>query len=222
MMGGAPGVGGFASPPPSTPGLQYAGPPVSTQSAFASPPPSVGLQHSNTFPTARSSAHSPGVPVPSYPQSFVGGQGAQQYSTSRSGSMSFAPPPQDPNAHLYDHQVYGAAQAQAQSPPQYQPGSAVPVGGFSNYSYDQTQVQQQQQQQLQQQQLQQQHQRAGSEYDIHSQLYRPTEVEASSHHQKYAQKAMKNPGQRPRKMEDRAERLEGGMNRFLKKLERKL
>lgn len=89
---------------------------------------------------------------------------------------------------------------------------AAPVGGLSNYSSDQTQVQQQQQQ----------HQRAGSEYDIHSQLYRPTEVEASSHYQKYAQKAMKNPGQRPRKLEDRAERLEGGMNRFFKKLERKL
>ena len=133
--------------------------------------------------------------------------------------MSFAPPPQDPNAHLYDQQVYGAAQAQ--SPPQYQAGTTAPVGGFSNYSYDQTQVQQQQQKQQQQQQ-QQQHQRAGSEYDIHSQLYRPTEVEASSHYQKYAQKAMKNPGQRPRKLEDRAERLEGGMNRFLKKLERKL
>jgi hypothetical protein len=122
--------------------------------------------------------------------------------------MSFAPPPQDPNAHLYDQHAYGGAQAQA--PAQYQTGAAVPIGGFSNHSYDQTQAQQQQ------------HQRAGSEYDIHSQLYRPTEVEASSHYQKYAQKAMKNPGQRPRKLEDRAERLEGGMNRFLKKLERKL
>ncbi|OQE46739.1 hypothetical protein PENCOP_c001G08885 [Penicillium coprophilum] len=212
MMGAVPGVGGFTSPPPSTPGLQYAGPPVSAPPAFASPPPSVGLQHSNTFPTARSSLHSPGASVPSYQQSFVGGQGAQQYnSASRQGSMSFAPPPQDPNAHLYDQQVYGPAQAQ--SPPQYQSGAAVPVGGFSNYSFDKTQAQQQPQQQ---------HQRSGSEYDIHSQLYRPTEAEAGSHYQKYAQKAMKNPGQRPRKLEDRAERLEGGMNRFLKKLERKL
>ncbi|KAI2717715.1 hypothetical protein CBS147332_4595 [Penicillium roqueforti] len=203
MMGGAGVVGGFASPPPSTPGLQYAGPP-----SFASPPPSVG-QHSNSFSTASSS---PGMPVPSYSPSFIGGQGAQQYSSSRQGSMSFAPPPQDPNAHLYDQHVYGAAQAQ--SPPQYQAGPTVPIGGFSHHSYDQTQAQQQQQQQ--------QHQRFGSEYDIHNQLYRPTEVEANSHYQKYAQKAMKNPGQRPRKLEDRAERLEGGVNRFLKKLERKL
>ncbi|KAJ5615697.1 hypothetical protein N7537_000811 [Penicillium hordei] len=215
MMGGTGGVGGYASPPLSTPGLQYAGPPVAAPPTFASPPPSAGLQHSNSFSTTRSSVHSPGTPVPSYSQSFLGGQGGQQYSASRQGSMSFAPPPQDPNAHLYDQQVYGAAQTQ--SPPQYQAGTTAPVGGLSNYSYDQTQAQQQQQKQQQQQ-----HQRAGSEYDIHSQLYRPTEVEASSHYQKYAQKAMKNPGQRPRKLEDRAERLEGGMNRFLKKLERKL
>ncbi|KAJ5959919.1 uncharacterized protein N7479_007069 [Penicillium vulpinum] len=210
MIGGAPGVGGYASPPSSTPGLQYAGPPVAAPPAFASPPPSVGIQHSNTFPTA-----SPGMHGHSYSQSSLsgqGGQGVQQYNTSRQGSMSFAPPPQDPNAHLYDQNVYGAAQAQ--SPPQYQAAPAAPIGGFSNYSYDKTQGQQQQQQQ--------QHQRAGSEYDIHSQLYRPTEVEAGSHYQKYAQKAMKNPGQRPRKLEDRAERLEGGMNRFFKKLERKL
>lgn len=225
MMGGAGGVGGYASPPLSTPGLQYAGPPVAAPPTFASPPPSAGLQHSNSFSTTRSSVHSSGTPVPSYSQSFLAGQGGQQYSASRQGSMSFAPPPQDPNAHLYDQQVYGAAQAQ--SPPQYRAGTTAPVGGFSNYSYDQTQAQQQQQQQQQeqqqkQQQQQQQQQRAGSEYDIHSQLYRPTEVEASSHYQKYAQKAMKNPGQRPRKLEDRAERLEGGMNRFLKKLERKL
>lgn len=124
--------------------------------------------------------------------------------------MSFAPPPQDPNAHLYDQQVYGGGGIQAQPSPQHQAGVAVPIGGLSNFSYDQ------------QTQASQQHQRGGSEYDVHSQLYRPTEMEASSHYQKYAQKAMKNPAQRPRKLEERAERLEGGMNRFFKKLERKL
>jgi hypothetical protein len=119
--------------------------------------------------------------------------------------MSFAPPPQDPNAHLYDQQVYDGAQSQ--TPPQHQ-GTPIPIGGFSNYSYDKSPAQQPQ--------------RTGSEYDIHSQIYRPTEVEAGSHYQKHAQKAMKNPGQRPRRLEDKAERLEGGVNRFLKKLERKL
>jgi hypothetical protein len=45
----------------------------------------------------------------------------QQYSASRQGSMSFAPPPQDPNAHLYDQHAYGGAQAQA--PAQYHSGA---------------------------------------------------------------------------------------------------
>ncbi|EKV09514.1 hypothetical protein PDIG_61240 [Penicillium digitatum PHI26] len=213
MMGGAGVVGGYASPPPSTPVLQYAGPPVAAPPVFASPPPSAGLQHSNAFSTAQPSVHSPGRPAPSYSQSFLAGQGGPQYNASRQGPMTFAPPPQDPNAYIYDQQVYGASQPPAQSPPQYQAGVTAPVGGFSNYLYDQTRSQKQQQQQ--------QHQRAGSEYDIHSQLYRPTEMEASSRYQKYAQKAMKNPGQRPRKLEDTAERLEGGVNRFLKKLERR-
>ncbi|KAJ5774208.1 hypothetical protein N7457_009104 [Penicillium paradoxum] len=207
LIGGIGGVSGFASPPPSNPGLQYAGPPIAGAPSYASPPPSAGLQHSNSFSTPRSSLSSPGVPAASYSQPFAGAQGAQQYTASRQNSMSFAPPPQDPNAHLYDQQVYGGG-VQAQPPPQQQPGAAVPVGGFSNFTYGQTQAQQ--------------HQRSGSEYDIHSQLYRPTEVEASSHYQKYAQKAMKHTGQRSKKMEDRAERLEGGMNRFFKKLERKL
>ncbi|KAJ5327439.1 hypothetical protein MYU51_018079 [Penicillium brevicompactum] len=202
-IGGA-GVGVYASPPPSNqgPGLQYAGPP-----AYTSPPPSAGLQHSNSFSAVQPSTQSPAMAAPSYPQSFISGQG---HPNSRQGSMSFAPPPQDPNAHLFDRQVYGGAQSQ--TPPQHQ---ATPLGGYSNYSYNRTSAQNAQ---PQPQQLQ----RAGSEYDIHSQVYRPTEIEAGHHNQKYAQKAMKNPGQRPRKLEEKAERLEGGMNRFLKKLERKL
>jgi hypothetical protein len=129
--------------------------------------------------------------------------------------MSFAPPPQDPNAHLYDQQVYGGSsqssiQAQQQQAQQQQQASTpVPMGGFSNYSYDKAPGQQQRQP-------------GASEYGIHSQVYRPTEIEAGSHYQKYAQKAMKNPAQRPRKLEDKAEKLESGVNRFFKKLERKL
>jgi hypothetical protein len=195
MNGGAVGMGAYASPPPSNPGpgLQYGAPP-----AYASPPPSAGIHYSNTFSPTQS-IHSPGIPS-SYQYSHSG-QGEQ--SSGRQGSMSFAPPPQDPNAHFFDHNVYSGSQTQLR---QHQ--TPVPIGGFSNYSYDQTPAQQPQ--------------RPGSEYDIHSQVYRPNEVEAASHYQKYAKKAMKNPGQRPHKLEEKAERLEGGVNRFLKKLERKL
>lgn len=92
------------------------------------------------------------------------------------------------------------------------PPPAVPIGGYSTYSYDQPQRT---------------HSGSvgsggGSEYDIHSQVYRPTEAEAKSHYFKDAQKAMKNPGQRPGKLEDRAARVEKGVNRFLKKLEKRL
>lgn len=113
--------------------------------------------------------------------------------------MSFAPPPVDPHANLYGQNIYGA-------PPQPQKSYTAPVGGYSNYIYEQAP----------------QRKTSANEYDVHSQLYRPTEAEAGSHHQKYAQQAMKNPGQRGRKLEDGAARVESGVNRFLKKLEKKL
>jgi hypothetical protein len=126
--------------------------------------------------------------------------------------MSFAPPPQDPNAHLYaqqqaqqQQQLYGSPQ----SPPAHQPNKAVQIAGYSNFSYDKSQ------------QPQQQTQTGASEYDVHNQLYRPTETEANSHVYQHAQKSMKNPGTRGRKLEDKADKLESGMNRFFKKLEKK-
>ena len=189
-------------------------PPPTAPTGYASPPPSAGLTHSNSLSNPKSiqsppvqspGLQSPGLqsPVlPSYQQSFLTGQ---QYPQNTAGTMSFAPPPQDPNAHFF-------AQAQGQhmygaplSPPQQavQPGL---IGGYSNYSYDQTHAAQP----------------TGSEYAVHSQVYRPTEAEAGSHAQKYAHKAMQNPGQRPRKLEENAGRLESGVNRFLKKLEKKI
>lgn len=94
----------------------------------------------------------------------------------------------------------------------------MPIGGFSTYSYETT---------AQPQAHPHPHPyRQGStgDYEIHSQVYRPTEAEAGSHYQKYAQQAMKNGGQgqqRPRKLEDGAARVENSVNRFLKKLEKK-
>lgn len=91
-------------------------------------------------------------------------------------------------------------------PPGPQKSYTAPVGGFSNYSYEPAP----------------QRQASVNEYDIHNQLYRPTEAEANSYHQQYAQQAMRSQGQRGRKLEDGAARVESGVNRFLKKLERKL
>ncbi|KAJ5174995.1 uncharacterized protein N7482_000872 [Penicillium canariense] len=197
QMGGTPGLSSFAPPPTSTQGIPYPGAPATAETGYASPPPSAGLSHTNSFPSHQPN-QTPGG-LPSYPQSFHTGQLGP--GTPGSAQMSFAPPPQDPNAHLYAQQVYGTSQ----SPP-HQIEHAAPIGGYSNYSYAQPQAQQP----------------ASSEYDIHSQLYRPTEAEAGGHGQKNAQKAMKAPGQRPRKLEDNVMKLESGMNRFLKKLEKKL
>ncbi|KAJ5267604.1 hypothetical protein N7478_010412 [Penicillium angulare] len=79
--------------------------------------------------------------------------------------------------------------------------------GYSNYGYNQPQPGLQ---------------RSTTEYDIHSQVYRPTMEEVHSHAHHTSKKAMKAPGQRPHGIEDKASRVEGGVNRFLKKLEKKL
>ncbi|RAQ68934.1 RNA recognition motif-containing protein [Aspergillus flavus] len=189
------GGGGFASPPTSQ-GLPYTMP-----GSYASPPPSAGLTHSGSF-SSRSSIQSP-PSIPSYTPSFLAGVGGGHQSNSHQPvTMSFAPPPKDPNAHLYGQtqNLYGGQ-------PQIQPASPPPppIGGYSNYSYDKVAVQQP----------------VANDYDIHRQLYRPTEAEVNSHSQKIAQKSIQNPG-RPRNLEERAHRMESSVNRFLKKLEKKI
>lgn len=192
------GMASFAPPPTGPQSPPYSGTPASIPTGYASPPPSAGLPRAATFPI-QPSLQSPGLPP--YQQSFPTGPPGSQWPHSPPGTMSFAPPPQDPNAHLYGQQMYAAPQ----SPPHH--AGPPPIGGYSNYSYEQAAAPRQP---------------WSSEYDVHNQVYRPTEAEASSHSQKYAQRAMKNPGQRPRKLEDNAAKLESGVNRFLKKLEKKL
>ncbi|PKY02519.1 hypothetical protein P168DRAFT_328564 [Aspergillus campestris IBT 28561] len=212
---------GYAPPPPSA-GLPY----NSMPGGYVSPPPSAGLPPSTGFPPAPGPTHSASLSsrssvqsppgVPSYAPSFLTGStgSPQPAAPTPPGPMSFAPPPRDPNAHLYSQPqqspgLYAPAppppptQAQVQQPV----SSPPPVGGYSNYTYDSTPQRQQS---------------FGSDYDIHNQLYRPTEAEAGTKHQKYAQKAVQNPGSRPRKLEDGASRVEAGVSRLFKKLEKRL
>ncbi|KAE8150519.1 hypothetical protein BDV25DRAFT_154226 [Aspergillus avenaceus] len=183
------------APPPTSPGLPY-----TMAGGHASPPPSAGLTHSASF-SSRSSVQSP-PGVPSYTPSFLAGGGHQTTIPSPPVTMSFAPPPKEPNAHLYGQpqtQYSSQAQAQPASPP-------PPIGGYSNYSYDRSVSQQS----------------VSDDYDVHKQLYRPTEAEANnSYSQHIAQKSMQNPG-RPRGLEQKAHRLESGVNRFFKKLEKRI
>ncbi|KAL4926620.1 uncharacterized protein BDV17DRAFT_269173 [Aspergillus undulatus] len=229
---------GYAAPPPPPGQAQVQAPAglYAIPGGYASPPPSAGLPRPGSFPPqsqaqAQAPIQSPPASVSSYlPQSQASVQ---------------SPPaaPSYPPTYL-PQQLYGQPQQQQQQQPQpqipqpqQQPsfyGTQVPsIGGYSTYSYDQTSQQQQQNPyQIQQPQQQIHHQStpsltgpsSASEYSIHNTMYRPTEAEAGSHLQDHAKLAMQNPGQsgRPRKLEDSASRVESSVNRFLKKLEKKL
>lgn len=189
MMGGT----GYASPPPSNqaPGLQYSYP-----ASYASPPPSAGPQSPSHIFNTHSSTPTPGMPVRSYTQPLPGGQG---HPTGRQGSLTFAPPPQDPNAHLYDQQIYGGVQAS-----QHQ--SQAPLGGFQSHSY----VQQSRPQQIPQ------------PHDIHRQFYQPDEAEGRAM-KNYAYKPTHNADSRfGDKLAGKAEGVESRVNKFFKKLEKKI
>ncbi|KAL4905385.1 hypothetical protein BDW74DRAFT_15971 [Aspergillus multicolor] len=204
------GIGGSYIGPPQQGQSQPTPNPYGLPGAYASPPPSAGLSFPPQLqapiqspPTTQTPVQSPpGSTVPSYPPGYLHG---------------YAQPQQAP------------AQVQQQPPSFY--GTQVPsIGGYSNYSYDQTQSQPHHHHHHHH------HQSTpsltssasvgggtpGSEYSIHNQMYRPTEAEASSHLQDHAKLAVQNPGQRPRKLEDSASRVESSVNRFLKKLEKKL
>ncbi|KAF9893618.1 hypothetical protein FE257_010930 [Aspergillus nanangensis] len=223
---GTPGYGappGPPGPPPPPQTITHQSIPYSMPGSYASPPPSAGLpppsaglSHGGSFPP---SMQSPGLPtttapptgsVPSYNPSFLAGGSSNSTPGPPQPMMSFAPPPKDPNAHLYGQPPQQQQQqpynpyAQAY-PHMTQPTSPPPIGGYSNYSYDTTPKPTQ---------------TGIGDYTMHNQLYRPTEAEANSYHQKYAQAAMQNP--RARGLEDKAHRVESSVNKFLKRLEKKI
>ncbi|KAJ9224293.1 hypothetical protein DTO027B5_4073 [Paecilomyces variotii] len=201
----------YASPPLSA---GYATPPShqvpytvpgAMQPSYSSPPPSAGpsLESFPSHSSVQTPTRAPSFSGPPVTGNIVAGQ----------GTMSFAPPPLAPNSLSYSQHPYApqslyhhhnqpqyADYLQNQSVP-----SSLPLGGYSNFSYEQPH----------------QHHGDRSEYDVHSQVYRPTEAEASSRNYKHSVKALKNPG-RPHKLEDKAARLESGVNRFIKKLEKKI
>ncbi|KAL1966375.1 hypothetical protein VTN77DRAFT_4517 [Rasamsonia byssochlamydoides] len=191
--------GSFAPSIGQTPGYAVPG---TSQLGYVSPPPSAGLG-----PGASSIHSHPGVP------SFAAAPASSSVST-QPGAMSLAPPPQDPNAYLYGQQPYGPPHVYQHHPQcanyllNHAGENHVPIGGYSDYSYSQP--------------VRQHHSPSSSEYDIHSQVYRPTEAEAKSHSQKHAKQAMKNPNSRHHKLEDGAARLENKVNGFLKRLEKKI
>ena len=203
-------------------------------SPYTSPAPGLRPYHSPIPSTTgqRSSSVSSLQPAPAQsigssmdPQSplTVGSPSSQQL------VPAFSPPPQDAGVPLYDKDgiplnspsgqiigssyVGGVHQPLQHVQPQYADylgstghQSPGPVGGYSNYTYTQ--------------QHQQQQQGHDNEYDIHSQVYRPTEEEAKK--DKRHRPSDAGPGQQSGKFEQQASRVDKGVNRLFKKLEKKI
>lgn len=230
----------YASPPPSgqhqtsisspLPSHQHqqqsmSGPPQPyPSSTYASPPPSAGFPYSPApFQQGQRVSSVSSFPPP------LPGTGSPALGLGKFQPPSFAGPPRDPNAHLYDQssnpqpspttQILGNSyvgqppQPLAHLQPQYpdylqsRPQNQPPPGGYSNYEYNQPQ------------QHHHHHHSQGDPYDVHNQVYRPTEAEGR-HGQHRPSEA--GPGQQPGKLEQRADRLEKGVNKWLKKLDKKI
>lgn len=225
LGGGYPATTAAGIPPPPQPQLaQVPTTPYSIPGSYASPPPSAGLPRTGSFPPQppiqsppmqTPPIQSPPATTPSYPPTHLQGGTQQQIPITQ---------PVQP-VHTYAAQPQQVHQIQNQQQPPSFYGSQVPaVGGYSNYTYDQTPNPQHQHQHHHQHHHSQHHhhQPSSSEYSIHGQMYRPTEAEAGSHLQEHAKLAVQQPPQRSRKLEDSASKVEGSVNRFLKKLEKRL
>ncbi|KAL9004987.1 MAG: hypothetical protein Q9188_002201 [Gyalolechia gomerana] len=214
-------------------------------SPYASPPPFAGLTGMSPMPDGRAGSMSSLPPPPPHgarnasisstqiPSRTPSTQ-TQGFSSVTSQQPTFSPPPRDPNP-LYaggnkpldspSAQILGNSyvahspqplqhlQPQyvdylANQPPQPPQGQAQePVGGYSDYNYSQPHHHHHHHS----------HQ-PGNEYDVHNQLYRPTQEEMHRHKQRRPSEG----GQPSGKLEQQAGRLDKGVNRFFKKLEKRI
>ena len=240
-QGGAP-----PPPPPSNPPGQataaqaYAG--ASLPPHITSPTTSHGLSSPPSHPasTSPSTAHSyiPSQTGPSAVQSALHHRNdsgfALESPTAQIVGRSYLTSPSQPLQHLQPHyadylgqqQVRRSSGASSQSPsrPQAQSLShththSPPPGGYSDYNYAAAQA-------AHSQAAYGGHPAAAyyptgtGDYNIHGQVYRPTEEEAGSG--KPAKEGKSGPGQQPGKWEAKAERAEKGINRLLRKVEKKI
>lgn len=177
---------------------------------------------------------SPYVPSPNPYQGAGGytppapGYKSSQASNVAPAKISFDPPPKDPNVHLHGTEtrppdspateILGNSYVSGQPPLQHlQPQYAdyldsrrrteQPEDGYSNYQYDQPS----------------RHHTPhshSSNYNVHGEWYQPTEAEAHKH--KHHRPSAAGPGQQPGKLEQKAEKVEKGLGRLLKKVEKKI
>ncbi|GME61856.1 hypothetical protein GTA08_BOTSDO04643 [Neofusicoccum parvum] len=185
------------APPPSNPSApQYASTPTPTHP---------GMQRQSTMPAGYPSYNPSQQPQPqyaNYPQS-PGYAPVQSPGHVPPGTPGFAPAPGTPGHASTPLQSPGYAPSPGLPPP------PPPAGGYSQYSYGQPTGQPQSQSDM---------------YAVHSQLYRPTEHEANTHHHtKVPANPQAGPGvPGPGKFEQRVDRVEKGVSKFLKRLDKKL
>lgn len=188
--------------PQSTSGPYKPGPPSGGQGFTG--PPNPGPQRTNTsgsFPgppqSPPSFAPPPSAPPPGQFDGNTPSPGTQQYANYPQ-SPGFPPAPQSPPAHG------NLPSPGFQHPQQYQPMASPPPGGYSQFQYGSTSGQV-----------------PGSNphaspQDMHQQLYRPSEHEATI-------KEHENPNAQPpnSNMGKRMDKVEKGVGRFLKKIDKK-
>lgn len=209
---------------------------------YASPPPFAGLSGLSPVPGGHASSMSSIPPPP--PQSGRVSSISSAHALSRAASTqqgpssvtspqtAFSPPPRDPNAQFFggnkpldspSAQILGNSyvgpppqplqhlQPQyadyfANRPQQAPQGQAQqPLGGYSDHSYSQPHHHHHRHHS----------QQPDGDYDVHGQVYRPTEQEAKHHRPS-------NAGQPTGKLEHQAGRVDKGVNRFFKKLEKRI
>ncbi|EOD51370.1 putative rna recognition motif-containing protein [Neofusicoccum parvum UCRNP2] len=163
-----------------------------------------GMQRQSTMPAGYPSYNPSQQPQPqyaNYPQS-PGYAPVQSPGHVPPGTPGFAPAPGTPGHASTPLQSPGYAPSPGLPPP-------PPAGGYSQYSYGQPTGQPQSQSDM---------------YAVHSQLYRPTEHEANTHHHtKVPANPQAGPGvPGPGKFEQRVDRVEKGVSKFLKRLDKKL
>ena len=185
--------GGYISPIPPATGQR-----VSGVSSFPPPPPQSPPSSTLASPLQLVSASSPSPSDPAAPQhekegNHITSPGSQILGNSYGGLHQPLQHVQPQYADYFDKTGHSS------------PG---PVGGYSNYSYS-SQPSQKQQQPTQ-----------NNQYDVHSQVYRPTEEEAK--YEKRHRPSNAGPGQQPGKLEQQAAKVDKGVNRLFKKLEKRI
>ncbi|KAI9703418.1 MAG: hypothetical protein M1820_005890 [Bogoriella megaspora] len=202
-------TGTFPPPPPSASTSQVSTPqgyPYSP-SHITSPPPQQdpNQMYNNQYMPQRATSQTSQTSYNSGYSNYNPGQQYQQPQPQSQGTnyqvsppLHQSPAPSTPGMPMPN---YSQTPTQGQYPSMSSPG--IPQGGYSQYSYSQqpgSQIQ------------------PDNVYSIHQQAYRPTQAEAGAH----AQVQLNQPGPPSGKFDQRMDKVEKGVGKFLKKLDKKL